>query len=82
MEKHKLIKSFLVTSRIPNLKIGDVLIIKKHQAMIGLSDQELLYESVQTGSTFKKKTLLYDYNTKVKIKESFANISEKFEYIS
>lgn len=82
MEKHKLVKSYTVTSRIPNSKIGDVLILKKHQAMIGVSDQELLYESEKTGSTFTKKTLIHEYNNKVKIKEFFKNLNEKFEHIS
>jgi hypothetical protein len=82
MDKHKLVKSYTVTSRIQNSKKGEVLILKKHQGLIGISDQDLLYESEQTGSTFTKKTLMYDHNTKVKIKECFANLSEKFEYIS
>ena len=82
MDKYKLVKSFLVTSSIPNSKRGDILILKKHQALVGLSDQDLLYESEKTGSTFSKKTLLFEYNTKFKIKDFFTNIHEKFEHIS
>ena len=81
MDKYKLVKSYTVTSIIQNSKKGDVLVLKKSQALIGISDQDLLYESEQTGSTFTKKTLIYDHNTKIKIKECFANLSEKFEHI-
>jgi hypothetical protein len=82
MENHKLIKSFLVTSSIGSAKKGEVLIMKKHQGLIGGKDYDLFYESEQSGTTFSKKTLITEYNSKVKAKDYFKNLNEKFEHIS
>jgi hypothetical protein len=81
MENHKLIKSFLVTSKIDNAKKGEILILKKHQGLIGGKEYELSFESDQTGSTFTKQTLLMKYGNKIKPKEYFKNLKEKFEHI-
>ena len=75
MENHKLIKSFLVTSSIKSAKKGEVLILKKHQGLIGGKDYDLFYESEQTGATFSKKTLIMEYSSKIKAKDYFKNFS-------
>jgi hypothetical protein len=81
MENHKLIKSFLVTSSIGSAKKGEVLIIKKHQGLIGGKEYDLFYESEQTGLIFTKQILLAQYSNKIKPKEYFKNLKEKFEHI-
>jgi len=81
MDNHKLIKSFIVTSNISNAKKGETLVLKKHQGLIGGKEYDLFYESEQTGSTFTKQTLLAQHSNKIKPKEYFKNLKEKFEHI-
>ena len=82
MVDKKLIKSFVLLEDINPSKKGDVITLRRYQAMIPISDMELFFENGINGHTFSKQWLVDNMWNKVKPHEFFSNLKEKFEHIT
>ena len=82
MIDNKLIKSFALLEDIGPSKKGDIVTLRRYQAMIPLTDNELYFENGCNGHTFSKGWLVNNLWSKVKPHEFFKDLKEKFEYLT
>lgn len=82
MVNNKLIKSFVLLEDEGPSKKGEVITMRRYQAMIPLSDMELYFENESNGHTFSKRWLVDNMWSKVKPHEFFSDLNEKFEHIT
>lgn len=78
----KLIKSFVLMEDIEPSKKGDVVTLRRYQAMIPINDMELCFENGCNGHNFSKEWLVNNLWSKVKPHEFFKSLEEKFEHLS
>ena len=82
MVDRKLIKSFVLMEDIEPSKKGDVVTLRRYQAMIPITDMELYFENESNRHTFSKGWLVNNLWSKVKPHELFKSLEEKFEHLS
>jgi len=81
MSNTKLIKSFIVIKNYENLKEGDILTLRRFQAQIPLTHEELYFES--GSNNFSLGFIIKNLNEKVvKAHEHFNSVKEKFDHIA
>ena len=78
----KLIKSFIVIKRFHNLEIGEIIQLRKHQAMVPLEQDELYFECLKNEHNFSFKFLKSNLGKNTEIHECFSSLKEKFDHIS
>jgi hypothetical protein len=81
MIDNKLIKSFVLIEDVGKSKKGDVVTLRRRQAMIPIDEMELYFENESNGHTFSKRWLVDNMWHKAKPHEMFSGLHEKFEHI-
>lgn len=78
----KLIKSFVAIKSGNGLEKGEIILLKRSQAIVPLNQDELCFESDKSRMTFTFKALKHEMPDMVKVHEYFKSIEEKFDHIS
>lgn len=81
MPETKLVKSFILIEDVLPSRKGDIITIKRSQALIGLSIRELYFQNEENNQNLSFGWII-DNMHKFKPKSYFKNLEEKFSHIS